>query len=57
MPRVEVVKDLGVYLDVSLNFKQHVNVATSKANSVLGLIRRFGREFDDVCFRCTLWQE
>ena len=48
IPRVEVVKDLGVYLDVSLHFKQHVNVTTSKANSVLGLIRRFGREFNDV---------
>jgi hypothetical protein len=42
------VKDLGVYLDVSLNFKQHFNVTTSKANLVLGLIRRFEREFDDV---------
>ena len=36
----EVEKDLGVNIDNKLCFKQHVSQATSKANRVLGIIRR-----------------
>ena len=33
-------KDLGVYVDNDLKFKQHVAQSTAKANRVLGIIRR-----------------
>ena len=36
----EVEKDLGVYVDNSLNFKEHVAKSTAKANRVVGIIRR-----------------
>jgi hypothetical protein len=36
----EVEKDLGVFVDNNLTFKEHVAKSTSKANQVLGVIRR-----------------
>ena len=45
--RVGVVKDLGVWLDSKMDFKYHVERTISRSNSFLGLIRRFGREFQD----------
>ena len=36
----EFEKDLGVYIDNKLNFKEHVNRSTSKANKIMGVIRR-----------------
>ena len=37
---VEVEKDLGVWMDSKLKFFNHVERAVSKANRILGLIRR-----------------
>ena len=36
----EFEKDLGVYIDNKLNFKEHVHRATARANKVMGVIRR-----------------
>ena len=46
--RVSIIKDLGVWFDYKLNFKYHISVTTAKTNAVLSLIKRFGREFNDV---------
>lgn len=54
--RVEVVKDLGVWLDEKLLFKKHLDVVVAKANSILSLIKRFGKEFKDVFVIKTLFQ-
>jgi len=45
--RVKVIKDLGVILDEKLNFEAHIELITAKARSLLGWIKRFGREFED----------
>ena len=36
----EYEKDLGVYIDNSLNFKEHVHRTTARANKIMGVIRR-----------------
>ena len=36
----EVEKDLGVIVDSRLSFKQHVAQCTTKANRIVGIIRR-----------------
>ena len=46
--RVSVVKDLGVWLDEKLNYKHHMHVTISRANSVLSMVKRFAREFQDL---------
>ena len=40
LPRTQIQKDLGVYIDDKLNFNEHVSRAVTKANQTLGLIRR-----------------
>ena len=40
LEKVEVEKDLGVHVDEKLSFKQHIEYEISKANQILGLIRR-----------------
>ena len=39
-------KDLGVYIDSELNFRDHVAKTVSKANKILGIIRRTFRYLD-----------
>ena len=36
----EVEKDLGILVDNKMNFKNHVAMATTKVNKILGIIRR-----------------
>ena len=36
----EFEKDLGVFIDNKLNFKEHTHRTTSKANKIMGVIRR-----------------
>ena len=36
----EVEKDLGVHIDNNLNFKEHVQKTTARANKIVGVIRR-----------------
>jgi ribonuclease P/MRP protein subunit RPP40 len=40
LEKTDVEKDLGVWVDKSLTFKDHVTHAINKANQILGLIRR-----------------
>ena len=40
MTRVIEEKDLGVYFDSELSFNQHITAKVSKANQILGVIRR-----------------
>ena len=35
-----VEKDLGIWVDNELGFKEHINKVVNKANSTLGIIRR-----------------
>ena len=47
-----VEKDLGVYVDNALSFKEHVIRSTAKANKVVGIIRRtFDFLTDDLLVR------
>lgn len=45
--RVESVRDLGVILDCKLTFKPHYDLIINKANSTLGFVKRWSKEFDD----------
>ena len=40
LKEVQAEKDLGVTIDKVLSFKRHVELATSKANRVIGVTRR-----------------
>lgn len=46
----EVEKDLGVFVDNKLTFKEHVAKTTAKANTVVGIIRRTFDYLDDNLF-------
>lgn len=48
LKRETTVKDLGVFLDSKLTFKDHVSYIVSKASSQLGFIFRFSKTFKDV---------
>lgn len=58
LQRVSTVKDLGVHIDSKLTFKTHIDFIVAKCYSTLGLIRRFGRNFNDIdvmrSLYCTL---
>jgi hypothetical protein len=43
-------KDLGVWIDDKLNFKEHAQVAAKKANRIVGLIRRSMSSLDTNTF-------
>ena len=45
LKETEVEKDLGVYIDNELSFKNHVAQITAKANRIVGIIRR---SFDNL---------
>ena len=45
--RVDIVKNLGVFLDSKLNFSTHIDRTISKCHSMLGLIKWFARECGD----------
>lgn len=47
VPRVSLVKDLGVLLDVKLSFNKHIDYIINKANRTWGMIRRYACEFSD----------
>ena len=36
----EAEKDLGVHIDNNLNFKEHIEKTTARANKIVGVIRR-----------------
>ena len=45
--RVKSFLDLGVLFSRNLSFKDHINLCVSKANSMLGFLIRFSRDFHD----------
>lgn len=45
--RVNKIRDLGVICDSELNFRLHFDNIVSRANSVLGFVKRWAREFSD----------
>lgn len=55
LSRVELVKDLGVFVDSKLDFRAHIDFVVSKGNSMLGFIRRNSKEFRDVYTLKTLF--
>lgn len=48
LERVDHIKDLGVFLDSQLSFKQHISYTVSKASTTLGFIFRIAKNFSDV---------
>uniref|UniRef100_A0A182JIV2 Uncharacterized protein n=1 Tax=Anopheles atroparvus TaxID=41427 RepID=A0A182JIV2_ANOAO len=52
LPRVTVVKDLGVWLDDRLAFGAHLDSVVERASRLLGLITRMASEIrDPLCLR------
>lgn len=45
--RVSHFKDLGVYFDNKMTFKHHFENIIGKANSMLGFVKRWSKEFED----------
>lgn len=45
--RVSSVKDLGLFLDTKLLFNEHIDRISSRARSILGLVKRFAKELND----------
>ena len=44
-------KDIGVLVDSGLGFSEHIQQQVSKANSIMGLIRRTYTFLDEQCFK------
>lgn len=55
VPTVSVVKDLGIYLDSKLSFNCHYENVISKANKVLGCIKRYGKKIKNISTLKTLF--
>ena len=55
LPKVEEEKDLGVTLSSKLLWDSHVNELTSKANKLLGLLKRTCPSLTDTKVRRTLY--
>lgn len=53
--RCTSLKDLGVLLDSELTMTYHVDHVVSKARRMLGFIKRFSKEFEDVFVLRTLY--
>ena len=51
LDRVQLEKDLGVILDSNLSFESHMSTKISKANQIVGLIRRSFSFLDADLFR------
>jgi len=47
LDRIYSVNDLGVLLNLKLNFDSHITSTVNKAMSVLGFIKRWSKDFDD----------
>mgnify|MGYP002738819536 CR=1 FL=1 len=45
--RVETIKDLGVVFDPKLKFHLHIEHISHRASSMLGFVKRWGKEFRD----------
>jgi len=50
LQRSNCERDLGILIDCSLNFSEHIYKTTHKANSIMAVIRRTFTELDCQCF-------
>jgi len=48
LERIFSVHDLGVLFDYKLSFEDHISTISNKARSLLALIKRWSRKFDDL---------
>ena len=48
---VDIVKDLGVFVDTELKFRHHMITKVNKANSIMGTIRRSFKYLDHATFK------
>ena len=55
LQRVELIKDLGIYFDEKLSFKNHYSYIINKANSMLGFVKRWSKDFPDPYTLKTLF--
>jgi len=55
LDRITRVDDLGVILDPKLKFSDHISSIVNKARGVLGFIKRWSKEFDDLYLTKTLF--
>lgn len=46
--RVDSTKDLGVLLDVKLDFVSHIHNIAARSSSMLGFIKRWSKEFNSI---------
>lgn len=53
--RVHSFKDLGVLFTSDLDFTEHINLIVNKANSMLGFIKRWAKEFQDPYVTLALY--
>ena len=53
--KCEIIRDLGVVLDTKLSFIDHYNTIISRANNMLGFIKRFSYNFHDPYTIKTLY--
>ena len=44
---VQTFNDLGVLLDMKLNFRDHISKTVNKASGMMGFIKRWAKEFSD----------
>lgn len=51
LEKTELEKDLGINIDPSLKFSQHIEKQVNKANRILGLIRRSYQHLDKDSFK------
>lgn len=47
LQKLDTVKDLGVWFNSHFSFNNHIDAIISKANSTLGFVKRWSKEFND----------
>lgn len=53
--RVKLFRDLGISCDTELNFRSHIDGIISRANSMLGFVKRWSKEFSNPYVTKTLF--
>lgn len=55
LSKVDVVKDLGVVFNKKFTFDNHLDYIVGRANSILGFVKRWAKEFNDPYLTKTLY--
>jgi hypothetical protein len=53
--RSNSIKDLGIVFDRKMTFELHINYVISRSMSMLGFVKRFGKEFTDPYVLKTIY--